>query len=114
MKSQSEQIHDEGIESIIARALKIVSPGREPFCLSFDIDVVDPEHAPGVDTGVPEGLDPQQTKHALERIGAHGPLLMVDAVELNPETDHGNRTAELLVSCLDTLLMANVGRLLKG
>ena len=110
----SEQIHQEGIESIIARALEIVSPGQEPFCLSFDIDVVDPEHAPGVDTGVAEGLDPEQTKHALERIGGHAPLIMVDAVELNPETDHGNRTAELLVSCLDTLLKANVGRLLKG
>ena len=41
-------------------------------------------------------------------------LLLVDAVELNPETDQDARTAELLVRCLDSLLTANVGRLLKG
>ncbi|OUU92690.1 MAG: hypothetical protein CBC35_06795 [Planctomycetes bacterium TMED75] len=109
----SEQIHDEGIDSIISQALEIVSPDHEPFCLSFDIDVVDPEHAPGVDTRVSEGLDPEQTKHALERIGAHAPLLLVDAVELNPETDRDNQTAQLLVACLNTLLRANVGQLLK-
>ena len=110
----SEQIHQEGIESIITQALQIVSPQREPFCLSFDIDVVDPAHAPGVDTGVEDGLDPDQTREALEHIGAHAQLLLVDAVELNPETDHNARTAELLVSCLGTLLTANVGRLLRG
>ena len=109
----SEQIHQEGIDSIISQALEIVSPDQEPFCLSFDIDVVDPEHAPGVDTGVQDGLDPEQTKHALERIGAHAPLLLVDAVELNPETDQEDQTAKLLVDCLDTLLRANVGRLLE-
>ena len=109
----SEQIHQDGIDSIVTQALEIVSPVREPFCLSFDIDVVDPEHAPGVDTGVSEGLDPEQTKHALERIGGHAPLLLVDAVELNPETDQEDRTAQLLVDCLDTLLQANIRRRLE-
>ncbi|MEE2681693.1 MAG: arginase [Planctomycetota bacterium] len=110
----SEQIHEDGIASIIDRALDVVSPEREPFCLSFDIDVVDPVHAPGVDTGVEGGLDPAQTREALARIGAHAPLLLVDAVELNPETDHESRTTELMVSCLEQLLTTNVSRLLKG
>ena len=107
----SGMIHEEGIQSVIRKALEVVSPGGEAFCLSFDVDVVDPEHAPGVDTGVGGGLDPGQTMDALRVIGGHAPLLLVDAVELNPETDVSDRTARLLVDCLDGLLGANATRI---
>ena len=107
----SERIHEVGIEGVVSEALRIASPGGEPFCLSFDVDVIDPEHAPGVDTRVNGGLDPEQTMKALEQIGGHAQLLLVDAVELNPETDRSDRTARLMVDCLEGLLRANAARL---
>ena len=106
----SELIRTEGVETVLQQALEIVSPNHEPFCLSFDIDVIDPVHAPGVDTGVSDGLDLDQIRAAMEQIGSHAPLLLVDAVELNPEKDINNQTAELLISCLDSLLTTNVSR----
>ena len=85
-----------------------VSPDGEPFMVSFDVDVIDPEFAPGVDTAVPGGLSPRQIHETMTLVGRHAPMVAIDAVELNPETDEDDRTSELMISALVTLLEAKV------
>lgn len=102
----SEVMHRDGIEKTVTDALKTVSPNGEPFMVSFDVDVIDPEFAPGVDTAVPGGLDPSQIIETMELVGRHGRVVAIDAVELNPETDVEERTSELMITSLVTLLQA--------
>lgn len=106
----SNQIHQQGVEETVMNALNIVSPNGEPFIVSFDIDVIDPEFAPGVDTAVPGGLSPQQIEATMRLVGGHGHVVAIDAVELNPETDVNDRTSELMITSLLTLLKANAER----
>ena len=102
----SEVMHRDGIEKTVKDALKTVSPNGEPFMVSFDVDVIDPEFAPGVDTAVPGGLNPSQIIETMELVGRHGRVVAIDAVELNPETDVEERTSELMITSLVTLLQA--------
>ena len=105
----SEEMHRSGIEETVKKALMTVSPQGEPFMVSFDVDVIDPEFAPGVDTAVPGGLSPRQIHETMRLVGGHAPMVAIDAVELNPETDRDDRTSELMITALVTLLEASAG-----
>ncbi|MBM4393502.1 MAG: arginase [Deltaproteobacteria bacterium] len=65
--------------------------------LSFDLDGVDPQHAPGVGTAVPGGLNLRESHLICEKVAATRRVLGVEMVELNPVIDSENRTGKLAV-----------------
>ena len=65
--------------------------------LSFDLDGVDPQHAPGVGTPVPGGLNLRESHLICEKVAQTGKVLGVEMVELNPVIDSENRTGKLAV-----------------
>ena len=68
--------------------------------VSFDIDVVDPAHAPGTGTPVAGGLEPSEAAEALSMVSASGRMLSLDIVEVNPALDQQHRTARLTVGLM--------------
>jgi agmatinase len=78
--------------------------GRPVYC-SFDIDAVDPAHAPG--TGTPEagGLSSREAL-ALMRMLPKFNLIGFDLVELNPTIDAGGITGNLAAKMIRELLIA--------
>lgn len=102
----SRDIKERGVDTIMTEALAIVAPESAPFALTFDIDVLDPEIAPGVDTAVPDGLSLEQVMTCLTRAALHAPILAIDMVELNPEKDVDSRTALAALECIETLVQA--------
>ena len=71
--------------------------------VSFDVDFLDPEIAPGVGTTVPGGPTYREAQLCMEMIADSGRLASLDVVELNPALDLRNRTAELAVDLLQSL-----------
>jgi arginase len=63
--------------------------------LSFDLDAVDPQHAPGVGTPVPGGLSLRESHLVCEWLAQSRRLAGMELVELNPTRDVRNQTAEL-------------------
>ena len=63
--------------------------------LSFDLDGVDPMHAPGVGTPIPGGLSLRESHLICEWLSQTRKLVGVELVELNPTADVRNQTAEL-------------------
>jgi arginase len=94
----------EGISAVMEQALKIVTDGTAGFHLSFDLDAIDPTFAPGVGTQVRGGLDYREAHLALEMAADTELLIAADLVEVNPIFDNGNRTAELAVELVESLL----------
>ena len=74
--------------------------------VSFDLDALDPVHAPGVSTGVPGGLTYREMQLCMEMIADTGCLGSLDVMEINPARDVRNRTAELAVQAVCSLLGA--------
>lgn len=85
----------ESAVSIADRVLERVAPDGGAFALSFDLDVLDPTEAPGVNLAVADGLRIEQVMRVLERLAAHGGCIAMDIVELDPTADLDGRTARI-------------------
>jgi arginase len=71
--------------------------------VSFDVDFLDPDIAPGVATTVPGGPTYREAQLCMEMIADTGRLASMDVMELNPALDVRNRTAELAVDLIESL-----------
>jgi arginase len=71
--------------------------------VSFDVDFLDPEIAPGVGTTVPGGPTYREAQLCMEMIADTGRLASLDVMELNPALDVRNRTAVLAVDLIESL-----------
>ena len=68
------------------------------------MDVVDPLEAPGVGTPVPGGLTYREAHLVMEVVSRDGRVRSADLVEVNPILDEHNRTAEMAVELIASLL----------
>jgi arginase len=71
--------------------------------VSFDVDFLDPDIAPGVATTVRGGPTYREAQLCMEMIADTGRLGSLDVMELNPAFDVRNRTAELAVDLIASL-----------
>lgn len=71
--------------------------------VSFDVDFLDPDIAPGVGTTVPGGPTYREAQLCMEMIADTRLVGSLDVVELNPALDVRNETAVLAVSLLESL-----------
>ncbi len=92
-----EQIDRLGMVAAVENAIERVSHEVDGLYLSFDMDALDPRHAPGVGTPVPAGLTQREAHVACELVGETGKLVGMDIVEVNPILDVQNQTGSLAV-----------------
>ena len=71
--------------------------------VSFDVDFLDAEVAPGVGTTVRGGPTYREAQLCMEMIADTGRLGSLDVMELNPALDVRNRTAEVAVDLIESL-----------
>jgi arginase len=71
--------------------------------VSFDVDFLDADIAPGVGTTVPGGPTYREAQLCMEMIADTGFLASLDVMELNPALDIRNKTAELAVDLVESL-----------
>jgi arginase len=90
-----KDIDRQGIASIVEQAVNLAGNGTAGIHVSFDMDVCDPQIAPGVGTPVKGGLDYREAHMVMEIVADSGLLTSLDMVEANPTLDLRNTTAEL-------------------
>ncbi len=71
--------------------------------VSFDVDFLDPEIAPGVGTTVMGGPTYREAQLCMEMIADTGRMASMDVMELNPALDVRNRTALVAVDLIESL-----------
>lgn len=72
--------------------------------VSFDIDAVDPRFAPGTGTSRLGGLTYREAHLAMEMLADTGRVTSVEMVEVNPTLDDQNKTAEVAVELIGSVL----------
>jgi len=97
-------IDERGVRSVMDEAIAIASDETAGIWVSFDLDCLTPEAAPGVGTAVPGGMTFREAHLAMEMLADTGRVIGIDLVEVNPVLDEHNRTAgvgtDLLLSAL--------------
>jgi len=95
-------IDEIGMRRVMDEALAGVDE-RTHLHVSFDIDFLDPEIAPGVGTTIPGGPNYREAQLVMEMIADCGRMGSLDIVELNPAFDKRNQTANLAVDLVESL-----------
>ena len=95
-----------GIEPCMREALEHAG-GSAFLHVSLDMDVVDPDYAPGVGTPVRGGLSYREAHLAMEMVADYSPDSL-DVVEVNPILDRENATATLAVELVASALGARI------
>ena len=108
-------VHEQGLEVLDMRcidelgvrdAMSLALDGLDDdthLHVSFDVDFLDPDIAPGVGTTVPGGPSYREAQLCMEMIADTGRVASLDIVELNPALDVRNKTAELAVDLVESL-----------
>jgi arginase len=96
-----------GIESCMREALAHAA-GANFLHVSLDLDVVDPDYAPGVGTPVRGGLSYREAHLAMEIVAESGLADSLDVVEVNPVLDRENATGKLAVELVASALGARI------
>jgi arginase len=95
-------IDEMGIRKTMELALRDVDANTH-LHVSFDVDFLDPEIAPGVGTTVAGGMSYREAQLCMEMIADTGRVASVDIMELNPALDVRNKTAVLAVDLVESL-----------
>lgn len=95
-------IDEIGMRRVMEEALDGVDADTH-LHVSFDVDFLDPDIAPGVGTTIPGGPNYREAQLCMEMIADTGRLGSLDIVELNPALDVRNRTAKLAVDLIESL-----------
>jgi arginase len=96
-----------GIEPVLKQSLEHVA-GDSFVHVSLDMDVLDPEVAPGVGTPVRGGLSYREAHLAMELVAESGLAGSLEVVEVNPILDRENETAKLAVELVASALGARI------
>ncbi len=96
-------IDEFGVSVLIRRVIEKVRAAGGVLHLSFDVDFLDPELAPGVGTTVPGGATYREAHLIMELLHDSGLVRSVDIVELNPFLDERGRTARTAVELIGSL-----------
>jgi arginase len=96
-----------GMAEVMREAIEVVrGPGF--VHLSLDLDVCDPEIAPGVGTPIRGGLSYREAHLAMELLAEAEILHSIEVVEVNPILDHADETGHLAVELIASALGARI------
>ncbi len=97
-------IDELGMRTVMEKSLALATEGTAGFVVSFDMDAVDPDEAPGVGTPVRGGLTFREAHLAMEMVADSRKMLAMELVEINPIIDILNKTAILGVGLISSAL----------
>ena len=95
-------IDEMGMRAAMELALALTDANTH-LHVSFDVDFLDPDIAPGVGTTVRGGPSYREAQLCMEMIADTGRLGSLDVMELNPAFDVRNKTAEVAVDLIESL-----------
>ena len=103
----TEDIKEKGIEAVMDEAFKIAGYKTKGIHISYDLDVIDPDIAPGVSVPEYDGINEEEAMKINEYIVKHiNDVLSFDLVEFNPLRDQNRKTEQIGLNILTQIIKA--------
>ncbi len=97
----TKDIQNLGAEVVCKKAFEIASCGTNGVHVSFDLDLIDPEVAPGVSVPALNGINLEQTYNLVDEILKYANIIKsADLVEFNPIFDKNHVTENIAKNIL--------------
>jgi arginase len=100
------EIDERGMSTCMDEAIAIAARGTGGYAVTFDVDALDPNDAPGSGTLVRGGMTYREAHLAMEKIAEAGGMISLEVVEINAALDVNNRTGALGVE----LILSGLGK----
>ena len=101
----TEDIKKNGMDKIMDEAIKIACNGTLGVHISYDLDVIDPEIAPGVSVPAKDGINLDEAYLAVDTILKNkDKLKSLDLVEYNPLRDVNDKTKNIAKKILNEFI----------
>ncbi len=98
----TKDIQNLGVETVCKKAFEIASSGTNGVHISFDLDLIDPQVAPGVSVPAQNGIDLSQTYGLVDEILKYANVIKsADLVEFNPVFDKNKQTENIAKNILN-------------
>ena len=97
------EIRRRGLATVLAEALTIAAAAGRDFGLSIDVDVFNPDEAPGVGTPARGGLGAAELAPLLSGLGHLPGCRAIELVEYDPGRDSGGQTLAILKALVRSL-----------
>lgn len=93
---------------VLQTAIAQLSRTCRTIGISLDLDLIDPEDAPGVETPVPGGIKAAAVLAALASVNRHPQLCGLEISEFNPENDRDGKTLQLMKALIEAFYAAKL------
>ena len=103
----TDDIKEKGIETIMEEAFKIAGEKTDGIHISYDLDIIDPEIAPGVSIPEFDGIKEEEAMKINELIIKHiDNVISYDLVEFNPLRVQDRKTEQIAINLLAQIIKA--------
>lgn len=103
----TQDIKEKGIKAIMDEAFKIAGYKTKGIHISYDLDIIDPDVAPGVSVPEFDGINEEEAMKINEYIINHmQSVLSYDLVEFNPLRDVDRKTEQIALNLLAQVIRA--------
>ena len=103
----TQDIKEKGIEAIMDEAFKIAGYKTKGIHISYDLDIIDTDIAPGVSVPEFDGINEEEAMQINEYIISHmQSVLSYDLVEFNPLRDVDRKTEQIALNLLAQVIRA--------
>ena len=97
----TEDIKEKGVEAVVEEAFRIAGEKTKGIHISYDLDLIDPEVAPGVSIPEFDGITEEEAMKINEIIIKHlDQITSYDLVEFNPLRDVNRKTEQIAINLL--------------
>ena len=103
----TDDIREKGLENVVEEAFKIAGEKTKGIHISYDLDLIDPEVAPGVSIPEFDGITEEEAMKINELIMKHlDQVVSYDLVEFNPLRDQDRKTEQIALNLLAQMIRA--------
>ncbi|MBO5138125.1 MAG: arginase [Bacilli bacterium] len=97
----TEDIKTKGIKQVIEEAFAIATDRTKGVHISYDLDIIDPDIAPGVSVPEVDGLTEEEAMNLLSEVLNHiNDITSFDIVEFNPLRDINRKTEQIAINII--------------
>ena len=101
----TEDIKKLGVKQVMDEAFLIACDETDGLHISYDLDVIDPNVAPGVSVKAPNGINEKEAYQIVDEIIDKSTLLKsFDLVEYNPDNDIDDKTKKIALNILNRII----------
>ena len=101
----TQDVHEKGSKYIMDEAFKIALNNTNGTHISYDLDVIDPNLAPGVSIPEVDGINTSEANEIMDYlVNRKNDIKSMDIVEFNPTRDIDNKTYDIATNLINKFI----------